>query len=586
MEGKTDGWVKYGLSEQDIKVGRTVYVRNLGPAKIRKQPEIGKNNYELDFPDGSTGKLSSRDFSPLGSPKMKLEFLARKHDDAKRKVSPAVATFNLVSTIVGGGALSLPNAISHCGLAMGLLALIYSAGMSAASIDMLIVSSRRTGKENYMQLAYKAYGDCAQKLTTVLIFLLVWMALIAYDVLIGDLLTGILKLWIPNFTPWYRKFCVLAAISLVSPWCYKKSLHSLRYLSTFSVIAMTFVAFVVVYRTANVFGSQHEIYTEQGGETEEIVVKWNIKLWPSNWQQALYVFPVFGVAFLCHFNVLPTHTELKVPTIKRTRIVMNSTIGTCAVLYSLIGCAGYFWAFDNTCGNILLNFAVDDYLVLAARFSLALVLMGSYPLLLHPCRNALHKIFSFSCECWNPAIPESGEMLLHGTERSLGVLLSADGNSRSAPSSSTSVVDSTITEGDGKIIHVYAKTMIDKKWKEIDSYSCREKKSRAAAGEPSDKQRFFLTTFTLISNLMIGLFLDAIMIIWTILGSTISFTITFILPSLFFLKIHYGRPSSEVSVLMKVFAGFMFVTSCCFSIVCTTMVVLNLDLDPCPPARA
>ena len=34
-------------------------------------------------------------------------------------------------------------------------------------------------------------------------------------------------------------------------------------------------------------------------------------------QDAVYAFPVFGVAYMCHFNALPVHTEFMKPTIAR-----------------------------------------------------------------------------------------------------------------------------------------------------------------------------------------------------------------------------------------------------------------------------
>jgi len=576
-----DGWQKWGLNKKDIKPGINVYVQNHGPGKVQQTPGNGNKDYKVGLPDGSSLLLGLKNFSPLNSPKMKLSFLARKHDDERRKVRASTATFNLVSTIIGGGVLSLPYAIAQCGLALGSMALFYSAYMSSASTDILVFSSRRTGKENYMELAFEAYGDCAQKFTSILIFFLLWMALIAYDVLIGDLMSSLLETIVTDFKPMYRKVVILGAVALVTPWCYKSSLNSLRYLSPFSIISMSFVAFVLIYRAAQIFDSRHTIYTIQGDSSVEIYVDWNLNLWPSNWQKALYAFPVFGVAFLCHFNVLPTHTELKNPTKSRMRHVLYSTIGIVTILYAIVGVCGYFWSLQYTCGNILLNFASDDYLMASARAALILVLMVSYPFIVQPTRNSLHKILCFCINSYSPMITLLNDPLINSENQRSKLSINDDGASNHRPN-----LFSNTRAKMGKTVHVYSKNTETRKWTPYDQYNSREERSKATGSEQTPKQRFWLTTFVLLSNLAIGLFLDAIMIVWTILGATVAFTVAFILPSLFFLKMHFNRPSSEVSNRRKALACFMLVTSTIFCVACTVAVFMNLDAAPCPAIPA
>merc|ERR1719229_146701 len=153
----------------------------MGPARVVSTPDRKAiHKYQVSLPDGSNLQMDAKNFAPMASPTMKLEFLSRRADDQRRRVSSANATFNLVSTIVGGGVLSLPYAMSQCGVLLASISLLYSSFFSASSIDMLVFSSRRTGRENYMQLAHKAYGPKAQYFTSILIFLLVWLGCVAY----------------------------------------------------------------------------------------------------------------------------------------------------------------------------------------------------------------------------------------------------------------------------------------------------------------------------------------------------------------------------------------------------------------------
>merc|ERR1712242_545071 len=118
------------------------------------------------------------------------------------------------------------------------------------------------------------------------------------------------------------------------------------------------------------------------------------------------------------------------------------------------------------------------------------------------------------------------------------------------------------------MVHVYARNPRTKEMDVYDSYKCLEPQNDADGSTPTPTQRFWLTTFILVTNLAVGLLLEAIMIVWTILGSTVSFAIAFILPSIFFLKLHWNRSSAEVSWRRKVIAIIMLVTSSIAACVC------------------
>jgi len=326
-------------------------------------------------------------------------------------------------------------------------------------------------------------------------------------------------------------------------------------------------------------------------------------------------------------------------------------------MYAIVGCAGYFWSFQNTCGNVLLNFPEKDYLVAAARISLILVLMGSYPLLILPCRSTFHRLLvviseQYSCFRWynsftremeQPLLQQniatnSGEVsLLDPLQSKLARIYPAEAqyynnenepnldehyvpitnsgwkyNRKLSPLSSRSQISNNdflhcsgsiqvkkfltperVVEKRGwesnNVVHVYSRERGKggkNKLQMYDSYVDLKPRSKASSNEPTRMQRFCLTTVILALNLLIGLMLDAIMIVWTILGATISFTIAFTLPSLFFLKLNWSRSSSEVSVRRKVVAVGMLGSSITFSLVCTAMVVLNLSGSPCPPLRS
>ena len=113
-------------------------------------------------------------------------------DTAERQQSAKVGSSNLISTMIGGGVLSLPFAMSRTGLVLGFIMLTVSAIASVFSFDILVSSSRRTGAMTYQQIGFFAFGPKTQHLISLLILCLTFMVSIAYCVLVGDLMKPII----------------------------------------------------------------------------------------------------------------------------------------------------------------------------------------------------------------------------------------------------------------------------------------------------------------------------------------------------------------------------------------------------------
>ena len=86
------------------------------------------------------------------------------------------------------------------------------------------------------------------------------------------------------------------------------------------------------------------------------------------------------------------------------------------------------------------------------------------------------------------------------------------------------------------------------------------------------------------TTLMIGLSLtvafltQSVMVVWAIVGSTVTFVIAFTLPGLFYLKIRYHKDWT----LRNVAALCIACASSVAMILCTWQAVLRLDALPCP----
>lgn len=532
-------------SRRTFSIGNEVYCKGEGIGKIE---EIDSSQAVVTFDDGSKSCFTHSQMTPLTKAKRtksvpKLHFLQIAEDSTLRKITSNNAIFNLVSTIVGGGVLSLPYAFAKCGVILGSMALFLSCVISAFSIDLLVASSRGVGRSSYASVVQKAFGTNAQVVTGGLIVLLTWLVAVAYIVLVGDLLVPIFGFFF-DVDIWGRRIICALVILCVSPVCYQRSLNSLSALSALSIISISIVGAAICYHSIDAFGHTHAIYSSQDAEVVAFKIRPHIRYFPENWCDAINVFPIFGVCFLCHFNVLPIHTELQMPTRKHMRLVVKYTMAVCCSLYFIVGVLGYFWSYSETCGNVLLNFAPDDILMSIGRICLSITLLFSFPLVVLPCRDTLHDL--------------------------INVLKKKPDSSNSDGGAGAKLTKSSTR------VYVYHESPANELL-QYDSFIMKDKAS--VQEEPLSTSRLVtLTTLVLLTALATGCFLSSVLVVWTIMGATVSFTIAYILPCLVYLKLRSNQGGPYYIAGAK-FVLFLILIA---AVACTSTIVYNIDAAPCP----
>lgn len=83
------------------------------------------------------------------------------------------------------------------------------------------------------------------------------------------------------------------------------------------------------------------------------------------------VFEAIGVisfAFVCHHNTMFIYKSIQVPTLDRFNAVTHASTGMSLICCLLMSVTGYLIFTDKTEGNILNNFAKDDWVINIARF--------------------------------------------------------------------------------------------------------------------------------------------------------------------------------------------------------------------------
>eukprot|EP00742_Colponemidia_sp_Colp-10_P003609 GILJ01003841.1.p1 GENE.GILJ01003841.1~~GILJ01003841.1.p1 ORF type:complete len:494 (-),score=72.91 GILJ01003841.1:162-1643(-) len=319
--------------------------------------------------------------------------------DSEVRASVKSSVFNLVSTILGGGVLALPSAFSNSGMLLGVFLVLTMAIVTAYSIHLLVLSARRMEAKSYEELSVRTFGPNGASVVAVLLLFLLFMASIAYVMLMEENISPVLK-YLFDWTEYplgngFKAIVMAVCVLTVFPVTMLRSMTSLRFTSAISLVAVTFLALAIVIRAV-----QHMV----GDDTWIPVVQpeaadagsWS---WIYLHQGTLNSVSVMSVSFLCHFNVLPVHNDLKNngttsrrPFNARMKLVNYSTIFLVSILYIIVAVFGYATFGTTTAANVLENYMPRDPLLTIGRLGLFAVLWLSYPLLVFPLRGVIDRM--------------------------------------------------------------------------------------------------------------------------------------------------------------------------------------------------
>lgn len=543
----------------NISIGGTVYVKGVGAGRVT---QINNRHVEVSHPQ--LGKLS-HDADEVVSPSHRFDFLTPAANSPSRKLRLPNAIFILIQTMVGASVVSLPYAFRASGIVLSIVFALISAISFGLTVDLLIATSRGTGANSYDQLANAAFGRPGRMLVMWLLVVLIWLILTSYLVLIADLLCPVIT-WISGTSvhgQGARAAIIGSVVCLISPLLFQKSLSSLKFMAYVAFTAICIVVSALVYRGVTSMTSLHDVYVLHNGKPYlEHVDKYAVALWPDNWGELLYAYPLFGVSYSCHINVLPMHAELAKPTRARTRWVIFWSFGAVTLVYLVSGFAGYVYTGKWCCGNILLNFASSDVVVNVARMALACSITGGLPLFLLPCRENLHQLicsFQSSSDCNS----RPSEVSLQQEQRGH--------------------LQEPVLPPSSPPVHVYHRrssrdfSSDTNTLSEVGQFTPIPIDSRASAAS-SRTAHVLETLFIILSAVCVACLLDSVLVVLALAGATVNNVLAYIYPAAMWLKLHRTQSSCWKVAVVQV----LLVLSIILAIACTVKSVASLNHPPCP----
>lgn len=481
---------------------------------------------------------------------------------ATANTSPlTVAIFNLIATIVGGGVLSVPYAFSKCGGALyGILWMLLAAICTDQSCSWLCWCARQetgTVLASYGQVGHAAFGPLFEVFISALLFVFLVFVLIAYMVLVKDIWTPVIcTLFLPNtdtrtLTPtqlqerddYWGPLVLLATILFMAPFLLQKTLHALRFNCYVGFASVSILCLALCYHalvdpiTANTTATTNVLFAAS--------------FWfqpPNSTQDVITAFPILMLSFLCHFNVNPIQKALRNPTVARVESVIHYSMVGCTLLMTLFGLAGYAYVVNygaSVQGNILLNAEQQqqqqstDLLLTLGRIGCGITIMLAMAMMILPCRDSLLEVLDTMLEYWHCRSTPPTSNNLPMTEATPLVTTTTTTSTPTAHPILASFTDNVIAH--------YASTCA-------------------------------IVVVCYISAIKV----PGVAIVWSLCGSSMAFSIAFILPAACFLQIVHQRELEQengkrtlvvASTGSKALAWALLVLSLLAAIVCTTQTI-------------
>ncbi|WOL12323.1 sodium-coupled neutral amino acid transporter 2 [Canna indica] len=307
------------------------------------------------------------------------------------------AVFNLSTTVVGAGIMSLPATMKVLGLVPGILLIIFFAFFTEASIDMLIKSSQAGKTVSYGGVMGDAFGRMGKVFIQLCIVVHTVGVLVVYMIIIGDVVSGtsssgyhhsgVLEGWFgPHW--WTGRFIVLlvSMLAVFAPLACFKRVVSLRYTSALSVaLAVVFVVITAGIAIVKLLAGSIAMPKLFPSVPDSASV-WNL----------FTVVPIVVTSYICHFNVHSIENELDDPS--QIKPVVRVSIALCSTVYITTSFFGFLLFGESTLEDVLSNFDSDlgipysSLLNDAVRVSYAIHLMLVFPMIFHALRLNLDNL--------------------------------------------------------------------------------------------------------------------------------------------------------------------------------------------------
>ncbi|XP_058066863.1 putative sodium-coupled neutral amino acid transporter 11 [Anopheles bellator] len=279
------------------------------------------------------------------------------------------ASFNYINSIVGSGVIGIPYALHRAGFGLGLFVLVIVATITDYSLILMVRCGHLSGRFSYPGVMEAAYGKGGYYLLSLLQFMYPFLAMISYNVVVGDTLSKVLVRLVPSWgsSMGAVRFGVVLVVTVfvVIPLCLYKNVSRLAKASFLSLACVVLILMAVVYR---LLSGDYSVVPDT----------------PESWRFAHSdLIPAVGImafAFMCHHNTFLVYQSMQDATMERWERVTHISVGFAWLVAALFGIAGYCTFRALSQGDLLENYCWDDDLMNFARVLFSVSILLTFPI--------------------------------------------------------------------------------------------------------------------------------------------------------------------------------------------------------------
>eukprot|EP01084_Bolivina_argentea_P290705 499420_1 len=280
---------------------------------------------------------------------------------------------NTMRLLVGAGMLVIPWSVAQGSLVPSIFVIIFSGIYSLLTCIMITKACELTNQFEYSSLL-KYVGKKWELLSGIVLIYAGSSQCLGYCIITGDFLSYFF-LDLNINTKYLREYCIIfSTICVFLPLCLLKQLNSLKYSSFFGIIAMLYVAILLIYKSMK--SSDNPLFIP--GQYNDHSSSFNV----FNINMGLFIVSnVCCKAFDAPFGIPNVYESLHKRSLTRMYIVLFITYFICICMAVALGICGYYLFGSNINADILSSFGSHHgVLITIARLGMTICLYGNYPL--------------------------------------------------------------------------------------------------------------------------------------------------------------------------------------------------------------
>lgn len=298
------------------------------------------------------------------------------------KSSAFVSAFNMSTNLIGSGMLALPWSLRESSLISGLLILCVMCVLNGVTMVMLAKTCEMARSFNYQVLGTRSMGRRMGVIIQVVMLFYTFSSCLSFVILLGDFVPNAIsaarndQFGLTGDT--LRTYVILVmGVVILLPLSFIRNLHSLRFTSAISLLSIFYTIFLLCFSLCH-----HVTPISQG-----------LRVWDGSVCTFSSV-AIMNVLFTAHYNGPRFYQELKDRSLPRFAKTVAGAMAMAFAVYATMGIVGYLRFGNESLGNILNNFAVNDTYAIVARLVLAVGVSCSFPLCFHAIRTSIFTLFA------------------------------------------------------------------------------------------------------------------------------------------------------------------------------------------------